>query len=146
MNMKPNMHFSARIKLTLHTEERFFGPGICELLEKIQETGSIQAAAAEMGMSYSKAWRILNRAEQEMGTRLIIRKSGGREGGSSNLTEDGEHAIWVFREMEKALTENANDMLRAYYPAFTEANGDGQAPALPGKAVSWEKQERRKET
>ena len=83
---------TAKIKLTLYTEERFFGPGICELLERIQGTGSIQAAAAEMKMSYTKAWKIVKRAEREMGVNLIARVSGGKKGGGSTLTEAGERA------------------------------------------------------
>ena len=70
---------TARVKLTLCTEERFFGPGVCELLEKIRETGSIQAAAARMEMSYTKAWKILKRAEKEMGVapeRVFIAHNG----------------------------------------------------------------------
>lgn len=109
---------TAKIKLTLHTTERFFGPGVCELLERIRETGSIQAAAAGMEMSYSKAWRILNRAEHGMGTPLITRQSGGRKGGHSNLTEAGKRAIRDFREMEAKLSSAANDLLKEYYPVF----------------------------
>ena len=70
---------TAKVKLTLCTDERFFGPGVCELLEKIRETGSIQAAAARMEMSYTKAWRILKRAEEEMGVNLISRVTGGKK-------------------------------------------------------------------
>ena len=55
---------TAKVKLTLCTDDRFFGPGVCELLERIREPGSIQAAAAQMEMSYTKAWRILKRAEE----------------------------------------------------------------------------------
>ena len=50
---------TARVKLTLCTEDRFFGPGVCELLERIRETGSIQAAAARMELSYTKRHIIL---------------------------------------------------------------------------------------
>ena len=109
---------TARVKLTLCTEERFFGPGVCELLERIRETGSIQAAAARMEMSYSKAWKILNRAEEEIGTPLITRVSGGRKGGCSTLTAAGERAIHEFREMEKALSEAANELLKAHIASF----------------------------
>lgn len=109
---------TARVKLTLHTGERFFGPGICELLEGINRTGSIQAAAAEMEMSYSKAWRILNRAEREMGVHLIDRVSGGKKGGCSTLTEAGERAVRDYREMERALSEAASDLLAAHRATF----------------------------
>ena len=109
---------TAKVKLTWNTDERFFGPGICQLLEGIRETGSIQAAAARMEMSYTKAWRILNRAEREMGVHLIDRVSGGKKGGSSTLTEAGERAIRDFREMEAKLSEAANGLLKAYRATF----------------------------
>lgn len=118
---------TARVKLTLCTEERFFGPGVCELLERIRETGSIQAAAARMEMSYSKAWKILNHAEEEMGTDLITRVSGGKNGGSSTLTEAGENAVMDFREMEAKLTAYAGELLQADGRSFRPGE-DGGSP------------------
>lgn len=109
---------TAKIKLTLYTEERFFGPGICELLERIQGTGSIQAAAAEMKMSYTKAWKIVKRAEREMGVNLIARVSGGKNGGGSTLTEAGERAVLAFREMEAKLSEDCSVLLKSYVDSF----------------------------
>ena len=108
----------ARVKLMLCTDDRFFGPGVCELLEKIRETGSIQAAAASMELSYTKAWKILNRAEQELGKNLITRISGGRNGGSSTLTEAGEEAVRSFREMETKLTAYADELLLKHIDSF----------------------------
>ena len=49
------------IRLTLEKEERFFGPGVADLLELVEEKGSIQGACSEMGMSYSKSWKIIKR-------------------------------------------------------------------------------------
>ena len=42
------------IKVELRAEDKFFGPGVCELLELIEQTGSLQSACTEMGLSYSK--------------------------------------------------------------------------------------------
>lgn len=117
-NQIPRPPVTTRVKLTLHTDKRFFGPGICELLERIRKTGSIQAASAEMEMSYTKAWRILNRAEQEIGFDLITRVSGGRNGGSSKLTEAGEKAVADYRRMEAQLAEFADRLLKACEPSF----------------------------
>lgn len=108
----------AKVKLTLCTDDRFFGPGVCELLERIRETGSIQAAAARMELSYTKAWKILNRAEKELGTNLITRVSGGRSGGSSTVTEAGEETIKAFREMEAKLNACAEELLNAHRKTF----------------------------
>lgn len=108
-----------KTKLTIHKNERFFGPGICELLERIDETGSIQAAAKQMEMSYTKAWKILNRAEEQMGLNLITRVNGGKNGGSSQLTEDGKKAIQAFREMERYLAIESERLLEEYGGIFT---------------------------
>ena len=108
----------AKVKLTLCTDDRFFGPGVCELLERIRETGSIQAAAARMEMSYSKAWKILTHAEETMGTELITRVSGGRNGGSSTLTAAGEDAVSEFREMETKLSAYAEELMEAHRRPF----------------------------
>ena len=130
-DQNPRPSVTARVKLTLHTGERFFGPGICELLERIRNTGSIQAAAAEMEMSYTKAWRILNRAEKEMGFDLITRVSGGRNGGSSKLTDAGEKAVTDYRQMEARLAKFAESLLKACEPSFmpedSRAGQDQQA-------------------
>ena len=118
---------TAKVKLTLCTDDRFFGPGVCELLERIRETGSIQAAAARMELSYTKAWKILNRAEKELGTNLISRVSGGRNGGSSTLTEAGEKAVSDFREMETKLSAYADELLNAHRDSFrTEKQGESR--------------------
>ena len=108
---------TAKVKLTLCKDERFFGPGVCELLEGIRETGSIQAAAARMEMSYTKAWRILKRAEEEMSVNLITRVTGGKKGGSSTLTVAGKKAVADFREMETKLAAYADELMQSH-PSF----------------------------
>ena len=117
---------AAKVKLTLCTEDRFFGPGVCELLERIRETGSIQAAAAKMELSYTKAWKILNRAEQELGTSLINRVSGGKNGGSSTLTPAGEEAVKDFREMEGKLSAYAAELLEKTWHSFGTDGQEGK--------------------
>ena len=71
-------------------EGRIFGPGPAELLERTRVTGSLHAAAAEMGMAYSKATRIIRTAEDGLGCALLERKRGGTAGGGSALTYEAE--------------------------------------------------------
>jgi molybdate transport system regulatory protein len=67
--------------------EKFFGPGQAELLELIQESGSIAQAARQMGMSYKKAWVMVD----EMNTRgrkpFVVTQKGGQQGGDAEVTE-----------------------------------------------------------
>ena len=123
---------TARVKLVLCTEDRFFGPGVCELLEWIRETGSIQAATARMELSYTKAWKILNRAEREMGTSLITRMSGGKNGGRSILTEEGERAVRNYREMERKLSALAGELVLEYWGANLRRPPVGSEPPSDG--------------
>ena len=71
-----------------------------------------------MDMSYSKAWKILNHAEETMGTELITRVSGGRNGGSSTLTRAGEDAVREFREMETKLSAYAEELMKTHGYSF----------------------------
>ena len=117
--------WTTRVKLTLCDGEAFFGPGVCELLEGIREKGSIQAAAAGMSMSYTKAWRILNRVETVMGVQLVSRVSGGKHGGSSSLTAAGERVVTAYRDMERALSRTADALLNGCRDEFeTEERND----------------------
>ena len=81
--MKPAL----RVMLCDDAGERFFGEGPCRLLHLIEETGSLRSAAAQMGLSYSKALRLVQHAEKELGFALTCKTIGGRGGGGSTLTE-----------------------------------------------------------
>ena len=80
--MKPAL----RVMLCDDAGERFFGEGPCRLLHLIEETGSLRSAAAQMGLSYSKALRLVQHAEKELGFALTCKTIGGRGGGGSPLS------------------------------------------------------------
>ena len=79
-------------KLALYTEEKVFGEGPFELLSRVEGSGSLRRAAAEMGMSYTKAWRLV-RLEQRLGFALLERHVGGSAGGGSGLTPEAEDLL-----------------------------------------------------
>ena len=85
--MKPKIH----VMLCDDIGERFFGEGPCRLLHRIEETGSLRAAAQAMGLSYSKALRMVKRAEKELGFALTCKTIGGRGGGGSTLTDEARN-------------------------------------------------------
>lgn len=73
-----------------------FGAGCVELLEGVDEEHSLNRAAKRMGMAYSKAWRIVNEAEDQLGCKLLDRN--GALG--STLTEDGHRAVDGYRKLQ----------------------------------------------
>src|SRR4051812_37673834 len=79
--------------------ERFFGPGRVELLEKIDETGSINKAAKLMEMSYKKAWEMVNAMNSQANKPFVITQTGGEKGGGSVITEEARSLIRYHQEM-----------------------------------------------
>lgn len=104
-----------RVQLAGDDGERFFGDGPCLLLEELDRLGSLSAAARQLGMSYSKATRIVNRAEQELGFKLTRRRVGGEGGGSSELTENGRAFLDRYRVWRAAVQEAAERSFRACF-------------------------------
>jgi molybdate transport system regulatory protein len=80
---------------------RFFGPGPVELLQFIEETGSINQAAKKMGMSYKKAWEIVNRLNEIVGSPIVITATGGEKGGGSSLSEEARQLIDYYRSLRE---------------------------------------------
>ena len=95
-------------------EEDFFGPGVYHLLQYIDETGSIQAAAAKMNMSYSKGWKMINKVEKELGFRFLNRCNGGKNGGSSTITPEGR----LFMERYHAMLEDMKRITRGFFEVY----------------------------
>lgn len=84
-----------RIQFLDDQEQKFFGEGPCRLLRGIEKTGSLRAAALEMGMAYTKALKLVKNAETALGYPLTMRTTGGKDGGGSRLTPEGEE--WLKR-------------------------------------------------
>ena len=85
--------------------EHFFGPGPVELLERIAETGSISSAAKEMGMSYKKAWEMVNRLNKQTINPVVIPHTGGEKGGGSTITEEARELRHYHRLLRQRFAE-----------------------------------------
>lgn len=85
--------------------ENSLGYGRVELLRLIKEYGSISKASKMMRMSYKAAWDDLNQIKELEGKPLIESNNGGKGGGGSVLTKEGERAIEVFDELEELKSE-----------------------------------------
>ena len=90
--------------------DKVFGPGPYQLLLLVRETGSLRKSAAQLGMSYSKAYAVIRHAEQELGFALMSKKIGGAGGGGSHLTPEAEDLIEKYGRYEQ-MAERALDAL-----------------------------------
>jgi molybdate transport system regulatory protein len=80
-------------------KESILGNGKFELLDFINQFGSLKAAADKMEISYRKAWGMLRDAEEKLGFSLVEKQRGGQHGGNSVLTEDGKILIDAYKEL-----------------------------------------------
>ncbi len=93
--------FTLRIRLVTGGE-LVMGPGRADLLAQIQTTGSIAAAGREMGMSYKRAWALVEAMNGLFRAPLVEAVKGGAGGGGARLTETGVQVLNAYRGLEAA--------------------------------------------
>jgi molybdate transport system regulatory protein len=90
----------SHLRVTL-TETFYIGPGRADLMELIAETGSISEAARRMGMSYKRAWGLVQALNDGFGAPLVETARGGKEQGAA-LTAAGREVLERYRGMQEA--------------------------------------------
>ena len=104
-----------KMRLRIYKNDVVFGPGVAELMEHVQETDSLSEACRRMGMAYSKGWKIVRRAENDLGFSLMEGNRGGRHGGKMILTEEGKDFLMRYRRFESELEQNAEKLFGKYF-------------------------------
>jgi molybdate transport system regulatory protein len=92
-------------RLTLRIDfggERQLGPGKIKLLELIDSSGSISAAGRQMGMSYRRAWLLVDELNRCFREPLVAAQVGGVKGGGASLTTFGNGVVAHYRAIEEA--------------------------------------------
>jgi molybdate transport system regulatory protein len=77
------------------------GPGKIALLEAIKSTGSISDAARTLGMSYRRAWMLINSLKQGFSEAVSVSSTGGAGGGGARITTFGSNLIKQYRALER---------------------------------------------
>ena len=88
--------FSLRVDLA---DGSRFGPGKAALLGALQKTGSIKAAAIDLGMSYPRALKLIEQMNQSFTAPLITTQHGGAEGGGAQVTDMGQSILELYERM-----------------------------------------------
>ena len=100
---------SAKLTVRLYADEKCFGPGVAQLLQRVDSLHSLRAAALSMEMSYSKAWSIVKRAEAGLGFALLHSVTGGRSGGGATLTENAVRLLRDYADYTRTLDAFAQE-------------------------------------
>lgn len=102
------------------------GPGKIRLLEQIDRHGSISAAGRAMGMSYRRAWLLVDSLNRRFKKPLVTTERGGGQGGGALLTEAGRQVVRHYRNIEEKAAEASARHLLALQKALSNR--------LPGPA------------
>ncbi len=105
----PNKELRCQTSVRIYGEEKCFGPGVAELLERVDQLRSLRKATIEMDMAYSKAWRIVKTAETNLGFPLLKSVTGGKGGGGAELTEDAKKFLTAYRRLERSVRQFADE-------------------------------------
>jgi molybdate transport system regulatory protein len=101
------------------------GPGKIELLRALGRTGSISAAARELGMPYKRAWLLLDTLNQGFGRPVAQTATGGRGGGGARLTPLGKRLVAAYDGLQARLNDAARAELAAFRALLDETDAAG---------------------
>jgi molybdate transport system regulatory protein len=102
-------------------EGLILGPGKVDLLEAIERKGSISAGAREMGMSYRRAWLLVDALNHMFKTPLVIAAPGGARGGGAQITEFGRAIAAAYRRIEKRTSAAIREELAPFGPKINRS-------------------------
>lgn len=88
------------------------GPGKADLLDAIERSGSISGAARQMGMSYKRAWDLVDTMNHCFREPLVATAAGGSHGGGAHVTELGYNVLRRYREIEAKAVKSVGKELQ----------------------------------
>ncbi len=99
------MDLKTKIYLINSENEKFMGIGVVWLLEEIKKQSSLRAAAAEIGISYSKAYSMIDMLERSLGKIILVRRRGGYSRQGAYLSEFGEDFLKTYKSFHQEIKE-----------------------------------------
>jgi molybdate transport system regulatory protein len=111
--MDPMLRKVVRIGIPLG-DRYAMGPGKADLLDAILATGSISAAGRKLGMSYRRAWLLVDEMNQCFRTPVVQARLGGSGGGGAQVTELGREALRRYRELQDQAWTAVRDAVQDY--------------------------------
>ena len=113
-------------RIWLDNNGKAFGEGPFRLLQGVAETGSLHQAAARMGMSYRKAWNLLNQIEERLGFPLLERRVGGVSGGGSTITPQGLELMVHYERFREEIGREIRQAYNKHLGYMDSGPGRGQ--------------------
>jgi molybdate transport system regulatory protein len=124
MHKNPTIHLHVRTKTWIENDQQdlLFGKGKTEILELIEQEGSIAKAAERMGMNYKKAWTHVKILRENIDDELVVAQKGGGGSGGTILTPKADELIKNYRQLQQEIETFANKRFKElFYPDETLA-------------------------
>jgi molybdate transport system regulatory protein len=119
------------VRLTLRVDfgtDRAIGPGKVLLLEKIRDNGSISQAGRALGMSYRRAWLLVDDMNRCFREPVVTAQPGGSQGGGAALTAFGRKVVQKYRAIETQATAAAKPQLHDLAAALRTSRRGASKP------------------
>ncbi|HUF80269.1 MAG TPA: LysR family transcriptional regulator [Burkholderiales bacterium] len=99
------------------------GPGKAQLVMLIADTGSISAAARKMGMSYRRAWQLVEALNKSFNEPVVLTATGGKRGGGAVVTDFGKRLVARYHDMENKASAAIAPELREFSTHLRKSPG-----------------------
>ncbi|MEP7132075.1 MAG: hypothetical protein ABI914_02845 [Acidobacteriota bacterium] len=111
--MAPKAPAELRLRIrVIRGSEILIGPGKADLLDAIRGGGSLRAASEKLGMSYMRAWKLVQTMNRAFRQPLVVMERGGAARGRAGLTDTGLDVLVIYREMEAAARSASAECFR----------------------------------
>ena len=101
--------FNYKIWLSTQDDQGIMGDGKWKILKAIDQYGSLRAATEKLGITYRRTWGDLKKIEEILGLNLLEKNRGGKDGGNTSLTEEGQKLVKAFdsfhQKIDKVMDE-----------------------------------------
>lgn len=120
MDSRRQVGLTSRTYVTLGRPEDCFDEHTAAFLEAVEQSGSMLGACQLTGISYSKGWKMVKQAEDQLAIVFLSRQPGGSKGGFSTLTEEGRDFLERYRRLETAVREAAGRAFGEIFPEWRD--------------------------
>lgn len=114
-------------------EHSSIGPGKISLLEAIRDAGSLSQGARNIGMSYRRAWLLVESLKRSFREPVTMASTGGKDGGGMRVTQFGDALIRNYRELERDFATLAERRLDPILPALIRRPKSGSKVSIRTK-------------
>lgn len=125
----------AVFKIWIEQNGKVFGEGPYALLKGVEKTGSLRQVAGQMGMAYSKAWKLIQTIEQRLGFSLLDRKVGGRTGGGSRITLQARQLMLCYGRFREEAEEAIERIYLKQFEPFWKPGSGGRRQRGPCRRI-----------